>query len=564
MENFIEKNKINHNLVRERFKNELRDKINQNFIEEQVKPNTSFSTKPTLKIIGGITGVLFSTVFGFLLISSLLSTPEPFEDPSEIIQERSYASVSFQKGTVEISNSNNWNTITQDTEINKGDSIRVLKDGKATLQFNNGTIVRINSDSQIRIDELAEDRIKINHKSGTIYSRVSDSGDSFSVLIQDTEYIATGTAFKTINLPEKKGIRVYESSVRIVEKDLDNDEIIVSQGEKFFNKVSDDDSLEGTVFAMTHEEIKNDEFAIWNMNEDIKIQEFKDKLGIFVEINLKDENLVIAEDKETETTNNTDNEEVVGTITQPTEENKIMPNSTPTLTITLSPTKISEIKLSGYISDKSAKFKWNVQNINTENGFKLVASNTTEYPTYPNNTNISISDGNQRSEVIELTEELGLIPDENYYIRICRYTGNKCDYYSNSITLRAPSAQNTPTPKPTVTDNPTPTPTITTSVTINLEHTSDLNVSWQINTPSPNGYKLIWSPNSMPEYPPRNGDDNAKYYSNSNTSSALIDYEAKQYEKIFVRVCNYTGGVCGTYSNQISIDIPAATPLPTV
>lgn len=78
-------------------------------------------------------------------------------------------------------------------------------------------------------------------------------------------------------------------------------------------------------------------------------------------------------------------------------------------------------------------------------------------------------------------------------------------------------------------------------------------VSWSTTGYSKSGFKIVWSKNSGPTYPTRNGDKYI-YLSDPNvnaTTLSAFDGTGTYY----VRVCEYLGGSCGTYSNEVIINL---------
>lgn len=115
-------------------------------------------------------------------------------------------------------------------------------------------------------------------------------------------------------------------------------------------------------------------------------------------------------------------------------------------------------------------------------------------------------------------------------------------------------------PKPAVTTKPKPTseskpkPTATGDVTsISLMLASGTLVKWQTNGYSDKGFKVVWSKTSGPTYPTRATDkyqylsDPASYKTNISAFDGPGTY--------YVRVCEYLGGACGVYSNQITVSL---------
>jgi hypothetical protein len=94
----------------------------------------------------------------------------------------------------------------------------------------------------------------------------------------------------------------------------------------------------------------------------------------------------------------------------------------------------------------------------------------------------------------------------------------------------------------------------TTDVTsLTLSHAGDGVMSWVVNGTSESGFKLVWSKTSGPTYPTRSTDKYA-YYSSSSTTTGQIDSfdGAGTY---YVRVCEYLGGACGVYSNEVQVEM---------
>lgn len=78
-------------------------------------------------------------------------------------------------------------------------------------------------------------------------------------------------------------------------------------------------------------------------------------------------------------------------------------------------------------------------------------------------------------------------------------------------------------------------------------------IEWETKGHSENGFKIVWSKNENPEYPTRNGD---RYHYHSNPEKERDELTAFDGEGIYhVRVCEYLGGECGIYSNEIKLEL---------
>lgn len=78
-------------------------------------------------------------------------------------------------------------------------------------------------------------------------------------------------------------------------------------------------------------------------------------------------------------------------------------------------------------------------------------------------------------------------------------------------------------------------------------------VKWSADGYSKNGFKIVWSKNSNPTYPTREGDKYI-YLSESNANTTNLDAFSGS-GTYYVKVCEYLGGSCGVYSNQIQVSL---------
>ncbi|MFZ2072648.1 MAG: peptidoglycan-binding domain-containing protein [Minisyncoccia bacterium] len=78
-------------------------------------------------------------------------------------------------------------------------------------------------------------------------------------------------------------------------------------------------------------------------------------------------------------------------------------------------------------------------------------------------------------------------------------------------------------------------------------------MSWSAVGYSKNGFKIVWSKNATPTYPTRDGD---KYIYLSDPSAISTTLDAFNGSGMYyARVCEYLGGSCGVYSNQIQVSL---------
>jgi len=198
------------------------------------------------------------------------------------------------------------------------------------------------------------------------------------------------------------------------------------------------------------------------------------------------------------------------------------------------------ISLTSKAQDKGVHLYWTVNGISINNGFKIVKS-TNSNPTFPEDGYIYVSDSSVKNYF------LGLKDGKTWYIRVCKYNGSgSCDYYSNEIVFKAPDLGGGKSD-----DSDSNVDNIDLGVT--KKSGDKVKLTWSVDGKAKKGFKVVWSKNDKPTYPPGDG-DKYHYLSNPDTRSDYID-DLDDNKKYYFRVCEYLGGKCGTYSNQVSIEL---------
>jgi hypothetical protein len=207
----------------------------------------------------------------------------------------------------------------------------------------------------------------------------------------------------------------------------------------------------------------------------------------------------------------------------------------PVTTETPAPTTASGITLTAKAVTGGVSMSWSVKGVDASNGFKLVKS-TEINPVYPGDNYVYLSEPSVRSYKWAITD------GKTYYFRVCQYLGGKCGVYSNNVKVTAPAVQ-----------KETDSGTTGEVGSISLSSLGSGQILWRVTGYSEMGFKVVYSKNSNPTYPTRDG-DKYQYLSDPKTTSATVD--AFDGDGVYyVRVCEYLGGKCGVYSNQIQISL---------
>jgi hypothetical protein len=163
-------------------------------------------------------------------------------------------------------------------------------------------------------------------------------------------------------------------------------------------------------------------------------------------------------------------------------------------------------------------------------GFKILSSTTETIPTYENASSMVLV-----SEEAARTFKISGNPRTTYYYRICKYTGSGCGVYSGVVSFTYPDAT---VDSEFVLTNTTPT-------------SGQVGLIWTLLVDNPGGYKVLYGFSNPPYFP-------------DNPSVLIADRSARTYlltglgsgTTYYIRLCEFNGTVCTTYSNTLTVDMP--------
>jgi hypothetical protein len=207
-------------------------------------------------------------------------------------------------------------------------------------------------------------------------------------------------------------------------------------------------------------------------------------------------------------------------------------------------------------------------------GFKVVWTDVQGLPTFPENNSVYTSDPYARSSMIS-----GVV-GKIYYVRVCRFTGDKCDIYSNlgifaftrtaltplpTITARPADATATKlamlTPKATYISGGSGSGSIAPAITIiEMKGGEDGKafIKWTSSYKPSAGFKIVYSPTSTT---PIYGNDFYFYISDGTVRQAWVD--GVPGTKYYYRICGYNGTKCEVYSPVFTYTFAGTVPTPT-
>lgn len=448
-----------------------------------------------------------------------------------------------------------WEKVQEGMSFGEGAQVRTGAESRAVLNIDDGSAVRLNSESSVILTKLTSKHIIIQNTGGDVYTRVVKSDSrTFQVRSGSATFQSEGTAYRTFNTDDKEGVEVYHSKVNIIGVKADGN-VLVEQGERYYVVNIAAADLEGKVTELSQEELAADDFVKWNSEQDKK--DFEKELGVLFDLSppalevtspangatTESASVEVKGTAEagakvlvngTETANNDGQFSTTVNLTEgangiqveasddagnKTVKNLTVTRSTPPAVPTTS------FKLTGTKVDKGVSFSWSISGIAVTKGFKIVKS-TSANPTYSSKGDYAyVESSSARSYTWKIQD------GKTYHFRICVYTGSGCSHYSNDITVTTP-------PKPY---SPPPTGTLL------LDHDSGANFNWSVqNGSAPYGFKLVWSAtDDSPSY----NDDHSEAKAYTGTSGSILESSGTYH----VRVCMYYDGDCINYSNKETI-----------
>lgn len=400
--------------------------------------------------------------------------------------------VSYLQGDVYSIKSGRKIEVKLEDAVREGELIETEKGARAVITLDDGSVLRLNENTIIVLSSLSPNRIRVDNQAGSLYSRVQkDQNNQFYVQAGSVLVSSMGTAFTVDNL-EDKGVKVavFENKVKVAYKE---EEALIEKGLKWSDQ-------ETSAKEISSEEIENDEFVKWNFEKD----------------KLKKEEIVKKEVKQKE---------------KPSPKAVLKPKPIETVKKPSSPVTTGVIKLEATVQTDGIRLKWRLNGLEAPKGFKIVKSRETD-PVYPNDTTV-YQPASSREYVWKITN------GKTYHFRVCKFENGGCNIYSNNAVVAAPNIS-----KSTVDTSGKKL----TSISVGVQNLGggQAKVSWSTNGGNPGGFKVVWSHNQAPVYPPRS-EDGAKWVSGT-TREYVINGLSGNY---YFRVCEYSGG-CQLYSNQVS------------
>jgi len=223
-------------------------------------------------------------------------------------------------------------------------------------------------------------------------------------------------------------------------------------------------------------------------------------------------------------------------------EGKLKETSTTPEEIIKAPASIS---LTGEKESNGIKLTWDIANFEASQGFKVIKSSESN-PSFPGDTAVYLSSPDSRSYLWDITD------GKVWHFRVCEFAGSGCGVYSQDVSVQAP-LKVVEEKKVEVKEEESDGEVDSIKLTVTKKSDEKVKLTWTVDGRSEKGFKIIWSKNDHPTYPLGDG-DKFHYLSDPSAREDIItDFDGGH--KYYFRVCEYLGGKCGVYSNEVSVDM---------
>jgi len=175
-----------------------------------------------------------------------------------------------------------WIDADKTLKIVAGTAVRTIGAvSKAEVTLEDGSILRLDANTEVKFTSLNVDRVEITQASGDVYNRVIPAGKKpYIIVTAEAQYEATdNAAFMTTTAGNEETVDVFYGSVH---------ETVTNQkpraGEKLTVKSYVSPREAGRIKSLNIEKIKKNSFIIWNRSLDLVNTNFKNKLGFITDI----------------------------------------------------------------------------------------------------------------------------------------------------------------------------------------------------------------------------------------------------------------------------------------
>lgn len=330
----------------------------------------------------------------FLTVANNGDNDENAKASGDVVDSKTAMTVNWKEGEVLFSgNGEIWEFADSGTLLGTGFSIRTNGGAKAILETPEGSLVRLNENTELKVSQLSKKQVLLSLNSGKVYSRVNKGEDDYQLNALGYTIRANGTAFDIATNPTAKriNVKVLDDSVNLK---VNGEDLVVEAGKEI---TVDPEAENGYSRADISKAYIESDWFQWNKSED-------EKAGF--ELAIADEIM---------------KKEVTASAAPTTVKSTTTKSTSTTTTTTKSTSTYSAGTCTPSLSAKKAYsfggilLNWTKCNNESFQFYKVLRSSTNSYPSYPAGP-VVLSTSN-RSNTSYLDKNV--VKYRPYYYRAC-------------------------------------------------------------------------------------------------------------------------------------------------
>lgn len=425
-----------------------------------------------LVLLGAIGFVYWSITKPLPEISTISDTQKGIEfseDLSSILREKD--------GKVRVIKniSEDEQEITINDPIKTGDIITTFDESKATITFGDVAHIRLDENSAIKILEAQDNTLTVQQIKGNVYHRVDKNNISFAVQLPDAQFTSQKSIMNINYNKNSKQAQVHvlgnTVDAQLLKDGIPLNSFVIKEGT--YTEINSSTQKKPTFTEIdTKKIIEENIWLSWNVDADKKYS-----LGSGV---LADSTLP------------------------------------------------QEIILNGRYENKLVLLDWKLDDGIAKNGFRVVMSDKTTEPTYPEHTNHYIRNNDKRSD------QWRNLQAGTYHFRVGLYDSNgDILQYSNAVSIAVDSESEN-----------------NQKISLSLSEDSEApKLSWTTeNLSEVEKFYIVSSESKKPSYP------QSSYKELDKSSSSFTWNNLDDGQKYYFRICGVINKNCSVYSNEVSWD----------
>ncbi|MEI7579315.1 MAG: FecR domain-containing protein [bacterium] len=287
---YFKSNRVLNTIDTEKFNTDnnyakIKEKIQSTYLKDLSTKSKKATINPFLLKFKSKIFVIILTLFVIIGVSIIAYKFLINKPPVDPVAEVNEISISNFAGEIKVKTGDaEARVITKTQEkLLQGDIITTGKNAKAVIAFKSGSILRLNSNTEVTLTTIDATTKFITLTSGDVYLRRHSSDVDITIDTEKNQYATLGTAFRAINTDKIQGVEVYYSKIKFTIKTPASTKII-TEGKKYYTIFAADKTKENKILDLDKATILTDAFMIYNKEEDELLGDFDEEMGFLADV----------------------------------------------------------------------------------------------------------------------------------------------------------------------------------------------------------------------------------------------------------------------------------------